>query len=359
MMLDPAQELLLEYLNPKPKDRILILEGGAGQLANEVAALLPEGEVLTLARDVRAVAAAQKLLVATANAATTEAVFPTDTGWDKVLLTMPKGRRYARTLLSAAWNALQPGGQLLLAGPTRQGAKAMITDAKRIFGNAAVLGYRNHQRVAVCIRGEKFPDPLPKAFQQVGVAPNTNHEIEVQHSAGKLKLITHPGIFSWDGLDEGTAFLLEHLQVERAQRVWDVGCGYGVIGLAAAQAGAGRVIMSDVNLIGVDYAQRNAHINQLETKVTILAAAGFNLPAPNQASFDLIVSNPAFHQGHAVNKSMADQLIAEAPEFLSWNGKLVIVANRFLNYDLNMKKYFRHVKRIAETNKFHVIEAKK
>jgi 16S rRNA G1207 methylase RsmC len=54
---------------------------------------------------------------------------------------------------------------------------------------------------------------------------------------------------------------------------------------------------------------------------------------------------------------MADQLIACAPHFLAPKGRLVIVANRFLNYELNMQPYFEHITRLAETNKFHVLMA--
>jgi 16S rRNA (guanine1207-N2)-methyltransferase len=354
-MHDPAQELLLEYLQPSSEDRILILEGGGGWLARKAAELTPQGEVLTLAKDVREVKAAQEFLASTPNATATEDVFPTTGGWDYVLLTMPKGRRYIRTLLLAAWQALKPGGQLLVCGPTKQGAKAMITDAKRLFGNAMVLGYRNRQRVAACGRGEQLPTPLPREFQQVGIAPGTRHEFSIFRPEGKLTFETHPGIFSWDALDEGTALLLENVAIEPDSRVWDVGCGYGVIGLTAAQAGAGAVLLSDINLIGIDYTQTNTRTNNLSEKVKVSAADTLALsPA---APFDLIVSNPAFHQGQSVDKSMADNLISQAPQYLANNGRLVVVANRFLNYDQFMQKYFRQVRRIAETNKFHVIEA--
>jgi 16S rRNA G1207 methylase RsmC len=54
---------------------------------------------------------------------------------------------------------------------------------------------------------------------------------------------------------------------------------------------------------------------------------------------------------------MADALIAEGNEWLTPNGRLVIVANRFLNYDRYMRNFFQEVKKIFETNKYHVIEA--
>jgi len=360
-MLDPAEALILEYFHPDPAARILILEGGDGSLAAELVPKVPAGEIIILGRDFRQVEAARLRLAKASNAQVSAEVFPSSGGWDFVVLLFPKERRYARTLLLAAWQALKPNGKLLLAGPGKGGAKAVITDAERLFGNAAILGYRNHQRLAASLRGKALPDPLPLEFRQPGVALGSQHLVEVVRPKGVLRLKSHPGIFSWETLDEGSALLLEHLQVKPDERVWDVGCGYGVIGLSAALAGAGFVVMSDVNLLAVQYAQENAKLNGFENRVQVFPADGLSLTPRYLLSaphFDLIVSNPAFHQGRQVDKSMPDALIAQALNFLAPGGRLVLVANRFLNYDKSMRDFFRHVTRIAQTNKFHVIEAK-
>jgi len=357
----PAQSLLLENLNPQKGDHILILEGGDGLLAKEAAQLTLDGEVLSLARDIREVRAAQTRLESVTNAKVTSEVIPTTRNWDIVLLTIPKERRYARTLLLAAWEALKPNGRLLLAGPSKGGAKAVIKDAERLFGNAAVLGYRHHQRVATCLREDSLPDPLPEEFQQIGIAPETRYFLELSHPEGILKLETHPGIFSWEALDEGTALLLENLKIQPGSRIWDVGCGYGVIGLSAALAGAGQVTMSDVNLLAVRYTQGNALLNNLTETIDIFAADGLQNPVYSRVTpdqFDLILSNPAFHQGRDIDKSMAGELISQAPKALAPGGRLAIVANRFLNYDKLMREHFSIINRIAETNKYHILEAK-
>ena len=233
------------------------------------------------------------------NANTSSDVLPTTSGWDIVLLTIPKERRYARTLLIAGFKALIPGGKLLLAGPSKMGAKAVIKDAERLFGNATVLGYRHHQRVAVCTRGNSWRDPLPEEFQQPGIAPGTYHQIKIDHPKKSLDLETHPGIFSWETLDEGTALLLDHQEVKQQSKVWDVGCGYGAIGISAAVTSAGFVVMSDVNLITIHYAQKNAISNQVGGIVDIFPADTLQPPQSTVTlpPFDIIISNPAFHRG--------------------------------------------------------------
>jgi len=365
MVTDPAQELLLEYLKSDKTDHILILEGGDGRMAAAIADPVTDGLVLSLSRDVQDVWAARSRLDQFSNAETGYEVIPSQNGWDTILLAIPKERRYARSLLLASRELLKPGGRLLLAGPTRKGAKAVIKDAGRLFGNATVLGYRGHQRIAVCTRNESTPSSLPAEFQQMGIAPDTSYMIHVKTSHGSLELETHPGIFSWEGIDEGTDLLLDHLEINPGDRVWDVGCGYGVIGLTAALAGAVSVVMTDVNLFAVDYAKRNALHNQLSEKVWVYPANGLEQPPeyppdthpPNISAYDIIVTNPAFHQGHQVDKSMADDLITRAPEILVPNGRLLMVANRFLNYDRQLQKYFANVRRKVVNNKYHVLEA--
>jgi len=352
-----AESLILEYLKHHKDALILIMEGGTGWLATQAALRVPEGEVLTLDRDFRNTQAAKNLLKGISNARTSEGALPSSGDWDVVLLIIPKERRFTRSLLIDAWERLRPNGQLFLAGPTQKGAKAAIKDADRLFGNASVLGYRSHQRVALCTRGNALPDPLSKEFQQIGIAPGSTHLIEVMRPQRELNLETHPGIFSWKGLDEGTALLLDNLHIQLGTHVWDVGCGYGVIGLSAALAGAEFVAMSDVNMIATLYAHKNATRNGLDKIVKTFSGDVLSRSPESDKPFDLIVSNPAFHQGRDIDKSMADKLISSAPKFLAREGRLLLVANRFLNYDKALQEHFTDVCRIAETKKFHVIEA--
>ena len=354
-----AQSLIIEQFHPNRDERVLILEGGDGKLAQYVANLIPEGAVLSLDRDIRNIWKAENTLSRISNATTSRSVLPTSLGWDSTLLIIPKERRFARALLLKSWKALKSNGQLILAGATREGAKAVIKDAQRLFGNISNIAYRNHQRVAKCIKGTELPDPLPKEFQQIGIAPDTSQFIEVQQTGHKLTLETHPGIFSWTAIDAGTSYLLENLEIQPDSTVWDVGCGYGIIGLSTAISGAKLVCMSDINLLSVNYACRNAARNQLSEKVSVFTCDGLNIPPELKAprSFDLILSNPAFHQGRSVDKSMSESLISSAPDRLTKHGRLVIVANRFLNYDKTMQNKFAQVTTIAENSKFHIIEA--
>ncbi|HBR97100.1 MAG TPA: methyltransferase [Gammaproteobacteria bacterium] len=98
------------------------------------------------------------------------------------------------------------------------------------------------------------------------------------------------GIFSPRAIDEGTSLLLKHLQINDDDRCLDVGCGYGALGLAMARlAPQGRVSLIDKDFVAVDYAKKNAGINQI-ANVDIFLSNGFS-EIPRADRFDVIVSN--------------------------------------------------------------------
>ena len=64
----------------------------------------------------------------------------------------------------------------------------------------------------------------------------------------ELTLTSGSGVFAQGRLDKGTAVLLRETEPPTARRYLDLGCGYGVIGLALATAVGGSVVRAvDVN----------------------------------------------------------------------------------------------------------------
>lgn len=79
--------------------------------------------------------------------------------------------------------------------------------------------------------------------------------------------------------------LLEHA-ISGGERVADVGCGSGVLAIAARKLGAVAVFGVDIEPLSVEIARRNARANQVNCE--FVAGAGMaNLAGP----FDLVVSN--------------------------------------------------------------------
>lgn len=98
------------------------------------------------------------------------------------------------------------------------------------------------------------------------------------------------GLFSPEKLDEGSLMLLDHMDFRADDRSIDLGCGYGVLGMAAAQAcPQGYALLIDKDFVAVDYARRNCERNQL-TNTDVRLSNGF-AQVPPDLRFSLVMSN--------------------------------------------------------------------
>lgn len=79
---------------------------------------------------------------------------------------------------------------------------------------------------------------------------------------------------------------------KRAMRIIDIGCGTGVLALAAAKRFRRHVIASDIDPGAVSAARTNARLNRLAPLVALVRAAGTRSPAiANAKPYDLIFAN--------------------------------------------------------------------
>jgi ribosomal protein L11 methyltransferase len=94
-----------------------------------------------------------------------------------------------------------------------------------------------------------------------------------------------------NGQHPTTGMLIEELlhRIVGGERVLDVGCGSGVLGLSALRLGAAHLIAMDVSPEAVDATRRNAALNGMEHRVDATLAPLADLPAP----VDVIVANVA------------------------------------------------------------------
>ncbi|MDQ6422076.1 class I SAM-dependent methyltransferase [Paenibacillus sp. LHD-117] len=132
-------------------------------------------------------------------------------------------------------------------------------------------------------------------------APEMKHNrqtVETLLKGQKLKFVTDAGVFSKAGVDYGSKVLIDAMELGEADRVLDVGCGYGPIGLTAAKlVTQGRVTMIDINERAVELAKENAGLNGIRN-VNILQSDLFS--AVTEKEYDVILTNPPIRAGKAV-----------------------------------------------------------
>ncbi len=159
-----------------------------------------------------------------------------------------------------------------------------------------------------------------------------------------LTFETTYGIFSPKEIDNGTKLLLRHLQVEQDFDCLDLGCGYGPVGIwMAKKASKGQVIMLDKDFVAIEYANRNAKLNQTNNAKALLSNGFSSL---EDQKFDLIVSNiPA-----KVGNEMLYLFLYDAYYHLKPGGKFVVVTVNGLRHfcKRTFKEVFGNYKKIKQ-----------
>ncbi|MBQ8800126.1 MAG: class I SAM-dependent methyltransferase [Lachnospiraceae bacterium] len=178
--------------------------------------------------------------------------------------------------------------------------------------------------------------------------------MEIKETINGQELILETGnyYFSPNSIDKGTLFLLSKVQVTENEKVLDLGCGYGVVGIVLAkQIGGERVVMSDISEEALELTSYNLTKNDLEG-VKVVKSDG--LKEITDADFTLILSNPPYHTDFSVAKAF----IEEGYKKLVLGGKLVMVTKRLPWYRNKLTAVFGGVK-VYEQDGYYVFVAEK
>ena len=167
-----------------------------------------------------------------------------------------------------------------------------------------------------------------------------------------LKFETDSSIFSPNSIDNGTLALLSEIDFLPSDKVLDLGCGYGVVGILAGKLiGEENIIMCDISERAVEYAMKNAVINGVPD-IKIRLSDGYQNVEEN--NFTLILSNPPYHADFSVPKKFIESGFSK----LAMGGKLVMVTKRLDWYKNKLSSVFGGVK-VRERDGYYVFIAEK
>jgi 16S rRNA G1207 methylase RsmC len=160
-----------------------------------------------------------------------------------------------------------------------------------------------------------------------------------------LNFTTTWGIFSPRGIDDGTELLMKYIEINADDDCFDLGCGYGPIGLTLAKlAPKGETLLVDKDFMAVEYSNKNAKLNDIDNAKAILSN-GFQ-HVDSSKRFNVIVSNvPA-----KVGKEMMSLMLHDAHQHLKADGKLYLVTVNGLRQYMkrNLKEIFGNYKKIKQ-----------
>ena len=168
----------------------------------------------------------------------------------------------------------------------------------------------------------------------------------------ELDLDTTPQLFSPTAPDKGTVAMLNAVEISSCDKVLDLGCGCGIVGIYAAKtAGAHNVTMTDILPIAAEVARQNAIKNNVPDITVLCGSAYENV---QDTDFTLIFSNPPYHTDFSVAKSF----IEGAYSRLVTGGRMVMVTKRLDWYKNKMISVFGGVK-VIESDGYYVFISEK
>jgi 16S rRNA (guanine1207-N2)-methyltransferase len=261
---------------------------------------------------------------------------------DLACIYLPKSSDLIEFVFSTVNQTLEHGAGILIVGPKKSAIKSSKPIIEKHFGE---ILFSRSGRHCVLVEARKTTD---------APAPTWEKEFSVAAFGHELRVCTLPGVFSHGKLDEGTAFLLEHLKTLRFKRALDWGCGSGVIGGVLKLAYPDSTVdFVDSSIMAIESTRRTLAANGLESDRVWPSDIFSDIDAP----YDLIVSNPPFHAELKADFSATQRFIREAGNYLTAPGRLVIVANAFINYFKDLRQCFKDVDVIAEDKRYRVIAA--
>ncbi|MFA7553995.1 MAG: methyltransferase [Spongiibacteraceae bacterium] len=269
------------------------------------------------------------------------------TALDIVYYRVSKEKAVVHHIVNMAAKYLQSDGVLYLAGYKNEGTKTYIDKATKHLGELVERCRGQQTAMLAAIRcADKSDQPLD----------DKNYRQPIMISDKGMEFVTKPGVYGWNKIDKGSAFLVEHLPTYLSmlphppQTVLDLGCGYGFLSVMAAQICPAYYTATDNNIAAVELCRKNFLHHGVSGEV-VLDDCAIGI----QQQVDLVLCNPPFHQGFSIEQDLTAKFVAAAQRLLSRGGQALFVVNSFIPVEKKAQGKFRHVSMLANNGSFKLI----
>jgi len=265
--------------------------------------------------------------------------------FDAILFRVAKEKPLVHHAINCALEHLTANGALWLSGYKNDGIKTYLEKAAARAHGSLQLERHGAALVGTVTKSAPLGDPLDD--QQYA-------QLRQLDFSSDFSANSKPGIFGWQKIDAGSAFLIEHLSTvwpQPPKRVLDLGCGYGYLSLMAArQWPHAQFVGTDNNIAAVHASAVNFEQATIDA-TAICSDAGDII----RESFDAIICNPPFHQGFAVDGDLTIRFLRAIKRLLTRRGKALLVVNQFIALEREATPLFGAVNVVARNRSYKLV----
>lgn len=264
-----------------------------------------------------------------------------------VVVLPPRSREEGRALLARAVLEFAEGGVVAAAALNDDGARSFEKDLAALLPLGGQLS-KAHGRSFWSVPRPAVLTAEAQALAERWLA------VDAPHRDAATGLWQRPGVFNEGRLDAGSALLIEHLPGTLRGRVADLGAGSGLLTKAVLEQcpDVTAIELFEAEARALDLARRN-----LEGARLPLGFHWHDVASGLPGCFDAIVCNPPFHVGARSVPALGRAFIAAAARALAKDGQLLLVANRHLPYEDELRALFARGEALAEQGGFKVYRA--
>lgn len=265
-----------------------------------------------------------------------------------VFIKIPKTLSYLEFLLQQLRDVLSPETIVVAAGKVEMIHTSTLQLFEQYIGSTKTsLAKKKSRLIFSLVEQQSVPEK----------------EIPITWEVEKYQwtIHNHANVFSRNHLDIGGRCLMDNLPKGNFSKIVDLGCGNGIVGMAAAVAyPKAQITFIDESYMAIDSARINMLKNLPEEQADNARFVVNNgLVGFKPESYDLILCNPPFHQQQAITDNIAWSMFNDARFCLVEGGELVIVGNRHLDYQDKLERIFGNCELVMQNQKFVILRAVK
>lgn len=336
---------LADHIEPEKEDKVLVAQSGKGVLG-VIFGSQNQNTVLAETSD-RAYQLSKTNIEEKGIEASCRKVAHYDEleqGFDKIVYA-PESYEpvdFVKNRLGNLVQLLEDEGNLYIAGKKHDGINRYKDCLNNLEGRLEKVGQERSQKI---YRYTKEGDINPEK-------PEIETSYDTEFDDIKLEFTACKGLFSPHSLDEGSKLLMENIEASEQDKVLDLACGYGVIGIFLKKKFNSALYLTDDSALATYYAKKNLEKNNIEQYRLENRDC---LDGFKDQKFDVIVSNPPTHQGEGVT----DEIFGHSYEALRKGGNLYLVYNKNMGYEDKLSQKFSNTETLTEENNYKILKAQK